>query len=245
MPKDTPLCAAVTNEDVLGVKQLLLNLDMDVNWCTSKGKTALYLACRNKNKYIITLLFRHPKIDINFKKIGCKTAFTVAVETGDSDIIQMFLKDYRFSKQQHLKSLGINSKEFDPLIYKLLFAHELMDYTYISPTTNFLFNTAAREFYQQRTENRQQSILLNQTEFRIKQKLAAEVHTLVVCVSDDYFVLKTVSDDNSDVNAYRFFCITTMLPMEIQMLICNRVARSMRNNILSSDFNHALKYALL
>jgi len=242
MPKDSPLCNAVTNDHIGKVKLLLTEPNLDVNWCTSKGKTALSLACRNKNKYIVTLLFRHPRININFKKSGCKTAFTVAVETNDSELIQMFLKDSRFDKHQHLKYLACNSHDSGPLLFKLLFAYELMDYVYFSPRINFIYNKTVYEFYEQRSDNRQKVISLNQAEFRVKQTLAAELHTLVVCVADDYFRLNHI---NVNDHTHRFFCMTTILPMELQMLICNRFAGSTNNNIPSIDFNYALKCTLL
>ena len=62
---------------------------------------------------------------------------------------------------------------------------------------------------------------------------AAELFATIVFLCDSYFAIK------SDNKAARFFRIIRTIPMEIQMVVCNRVYGSKKETILSSDSEKA------
>jgi hypothetical protein len=62
---------------------------------------------------------------------------------------------------------------------------------------------------------------------------------LVVLLSDDYYELKQQNNDNHA--ALRFFQIIKVLPYELQTILVNMVYGDTQKNILSKDFNEALK----
>jgi len=76
------------------------------------------------------------------------------------------------------------------------------------------------------------------------------VFALVVFLSDDFLVIKKKStnadegmdDPNSEVNKLRrFFRITQVLPIELQMMVCNRLFGSARDLIRTVHSEVAFK----
>jgi len=63
---------------------------------------------------------------------------------------------------------------------------------------------------------------------RLRESFAGEVFTLIVFICDD---LLNIRPDPSPVA--RFFHITVQLPMELQMVLCNRVFGSGKDNVLT------------
>jgi len=59
---------------------------------------------------------------------------------------------------------------------------------------------------------------------------------LAVFISDDYFLIKSDRFQNE----VKFFNIVSMLPMELQMIICNHVYNMNRINITSAEVNKTL-----
>ena len=65
---------------------------------------------------------------------------------------------------------------------------------------------------------------------------SAELFALVVFVSDGYFALKKDKTPKS-----RFLAMVTQLPMEVQMLVCNRLFRSSRLFVTAANTELAMK----
>lgn len=62
----------------------------------------------------------------------------------------------------------------------------------------------------------------------------------MVLLCDGY--LKLLGDDSSP--AHRFFKMAARLPMELQMVVCNRAYGSPKDSINSTQFNQGLKSVL-
>jgi len=80
-------------------------------------------------------------------------------------------------------------------------------------------------------------------ELRVKlgvlDTLAAEIFALTVFLCDDLLQLKPTSHPAAA--ATRFFTIASKLPLELQMVLCHRAVRSMKQNILRKDSEAAFK----
>jgi len=76
----------------------------------------------------------------------------------------------------------------------------------------------------------------------IQPYFIAEVFTLIVLLCDDYLQPKQcyINDDNVK-DVIRFFSITSRLPMDLQMVICNRMFMSQSNHVLSRHLYLAMK----
>jgi len=68
-------------------------------------------------------------------------------------------------------------------------------------------------------------------EFEIVEKEVSQVFALVIFVCDDY--LKVRAHITRDKSAARFFSIMSRLPIELQMMICNRLFRSENDLVLT------------
>ena len=83
-----------------------------------------------------------------------------------------------------------------------------------------------------------------QTQDELREKLglpvsrASQVFALVVFLCDDLLKIK---QGEGHTTAGRFFRIATLLPMELQMVLCHRVVGSKKQNILSRDSEHSFK----
>jgi len=250
----SPLCDAVVTDNVTEVKRLLAKPETNVNWCTKDGKTALAFACQKGNTFIVTLLFRHPGIHINSMDGNnmSQSAFYMALESNNEYIIQMFLKDSRFYRAKSLALVHYQSRDCGSLLYNLLFAYKYHNDIIVNDQLYHVYHQTAKDFIQRRKTGLQQAILDNQIRYKVKQQLAAGIFSLIVCVCDGLLYLRDVDpltnmniDINLNIKTHRFFYITRLLPMELQMAICYRTVGSMLNNILSAEINVALKHALV
>ena len=77
------------------------------------------------------------------------------------------------------------------------------------------------------------------------ETLAAEVFALVVFICDNLFQLKRERTSSrlkiAAASAIRFFAITMRLPMELQMIVCNRCFGSVKEGILRRESEAAFK----
>jgi hypothetical protein len=80
----------------------------------------------------------------------------------------------------------------------------------------------------------------------IRDPYIGEVFSLVVFLSDDFLSLKPdTSDDGDNVDqnrkTKRFFVIARMLPMELQMVLCNRIFKSPKDLVLKKHSEPGFK----
>lgn len=64
---------------------------------------------------------------------------------------------------------------------------------------------------------------------------AGELMALVIYFSDDYLRLRTLGADPKEGNFGRFFQLAAKLPIELQMVLCNRACSLTHSVILSRD----------
>lgn len=77
-----------------------------------------------------------------------------------------------------------------------------------------------------------------------KDKYSAEVFALAVLHCDDYLALKSAEQTGNNENhqiAARFFQVASRLPMELQMVLCNRLYGLERTLIPAKDRDEAIR----
>jgi len=77
---------------------------------------------------------------------------------------------------------------------------------------------------------------------KLQEYDSVSIFVLVVLLADDYYSLKLKTDENH--NAIRFFNMMLKLPMDLQMVICNRLFELPKNVIQAKLVNLALKLML-
>jgi len=88
-----------------------------------------------------------------------------------------------------------------------------------------------------------QQLLLSLSLSLSTECLSAHLFSLTVLHSDSYLLLKSpASDDRQITQATRFFKMTSRLPLELQMIVCNRVFRVSRDLISTKDSEPAFRY---
>ena len=75
----------------------------------------------------------------------------------------------------------------------------------------------------------------------VRELYVAEVFALVVLLSDHFLKFRMALNSPSEVAVKRFFAMLFALPMELQMMVCNRVFGSSRDAVLSRHLALALK----
>ena len=74
--------------------------------------------------------------------------------------------------------------------------------------------------------------------------LAAELYAITVFLCDGLLQLKLTAMEPSNraaIPAHQFFVIAKRFPLELQMILCHRVAGSMKQNILHKDSEAAFQ----
>jgi len=75
----------------------------------------------------------------------------------------------------------------------------------------------------------------------------AEVFGLVILLCDGILqvvVVEAAGEDDIDLHRKRFFGMVRRLPMELQMVLCNRLHESHRNSVLTKNSEPAFRAIL-
>ena len=87
---------AAEDDKVKDVKEILrTNPNLDVNWKSEEGRTALIIACEIDHDSIVSILLTHPDIDVNLKDKHGWTSFNSAWINGCASVVRLLLKDSR------------------------------------------------------------------------------------------------------------------------------------------------------
>jgi len=206
------------------IKYLLEYQGFDVNALDDSGHTALHDCIRkNKPKEIIQLLLLCPRVDITIKSHSGLTPLHLAALQGKIWVIKMmfFHKGSIFftDKQGIMLTLNEVKDNLKELGIKNREAVKLLIRSHTNP------KQVSSETY---------------LEYRDPVLSAAHLFVLIVMLCDEYLTLKHYIFRNP--KADRFFKIMRRLPIEIQMIICNKVHGLPRETIRVHNINVILEY---
>jgi len=244
---------AVHDGNVEEVKGILRNnLNLDVNWMSGQlgGATALHLACENGQGAIASILLAHPGIDVNSKTNAGQTPFMSACRNGFPSCGRLLLKDSRakinepndigYPPLRNLASYGYvgiimwwiaSGREMDlgdPGDYftdALWRANERRD------------KSGAVPLLERFKENQEETRHAMRVELGWYDELAAEMFAMVVFVSDGLLQMK----DPAPTPASKFFNIARKVPLELQMILCCRLAGTSKEIIQGKNSEAAFK----
>jgi len=197
------------------IGELLKHSKMDLNARDKGGRTPFIWACASNTAEGAILLLNDARVDINCKDNQGDNGLMRAASHGRIKTIEQILASLRHISKADIKSAIKEAKRQVakyPDIVSLLEA-----------------------YHSQRFET-----LKN---LRSKLKLLdygpVSLFVLVVLLADDYYALKQQEDGQ---NAVRFFNLVLKLPMDLQMVVCNRLYDLPGDFIRTNLVNLALKF---
>jgi len=244
---------AVINRKIHEALALLRNHGdlINVNYFDCVRWTALHNACCAGNASLVRALLSRPDVKVNLKSIQGETPFTLACIHGRSRVVRLLLQDRR---------VDINSKDvnFSPLFW-LACKNHLDTMRWVIASERILdlgtpghFETDVLGISFIRGHQEMTCLLSNFKDnpagTRLQTKLAlglfyvlaAKLFGLVVLHCDGYLRFHPECPDK----VARFLSITAQLPMELQMVVCNRAFGSMRTMIPKKDSDAAFRVLL-
>jgi len=257
-PVEQKLCRASEDGCVEEVLSLLSdNPGLDVNWAEPETYwTSLHLASFYGHVEVVKLLLAHPHINVNVLTSFKCSPFLLCCDNGHTSVVQMLLKDPRvditLEDDDNCTSLWWAAYYGHHEVIEWLIANGRDLANLVNVKGNYFIDieyTAleiAREGNQTEAAAVLERFMSNpgQTRHELRVKLgvldamAAEVFALTVFLCDDLLQLQPT---DSCAARIKFFVIASMLPMELQMILCHRVVGSMKQTILRKDSEPAFK----
>jgi len=260
--------ACLKPDNLHEIQQLLQTKpNLSINFQTNEYPhySPLHLACSQGKLALIELLLNHPGVDPNFQNIFSVTPFLTACEFGRASAVQLLLQDKRVDVKlcDMLGRSGfwyaVYSGHVD-CVECMLIHNKLMQVqvyggwssagAYLSRSVMELARLRKKEDVENLLKAFQADpdSVIQDLQFKGTFKNAARTFIFGVMICDDYFSIPSSSSSSPSSqdhqNARRFFRILINLPMELQMLICNRLHRVNKIFIPVEAVNHELRYVL-
>jgi len=268
-PVEKLLFDAAWGGSVDGVSSLLKDHpEINVNWTNDHQLTPLHAACWKDRVAVVKLLLTLPNINVNVKDMSGRTPFSLSCFMGSVSAVLVLLKDSRVNvaleNHNGCTPLWFASYYGQHEIVEWLIAsgRDLGD---IRSKKQAFFSSdgcTALEIARQMNAMEIVSLLerfmanptLTRHELRVRlgvlKELAAELFAAVVFLCDGLLQRKPASHPaatpkpatDAAIAATRFFAIAEKLPIELQMILCQRVVGSVKDSVLSKDSEAAFKF---
>ena len=211
------------------VKYLLSLKGIDPNKPMDDGSTPFNLACQNGHKEVVSLLLADPRIDPNKPDNDQRTPLWMASQDGHLEVVQ------------HLLASG---REIDTEMKSTYNNNTAAEQGRESGTAAKRANESAEDFQRRRLNGPLCADLIDEYEHDpvavrhrlrrqpgLREYFIGHLFALVVFHSDSFVVI----NERLAHPGIKRFRITSRLPLEIQMIICNRIFGSPKDIILSRD----------
>ena len=237
-----PLClmdllTATLLRDSKRVNRLLRNPQLNVNWGTDAGRTALHSACHYGYDEIVTVLLAHPLINVNQRDGNGFTGFLLACSTGRITTLWLLLQDSRVEITNGDEAANLN------LCLSLQVRVEVAELVMLLRTEKLLALMAEWRREKKRIPAGRPMARFERNplqvchdvgvKWNVEKFMVAELYAMVVFTCDGLLALKSPKHTRKIKNWKRtkFLKIAQQLPMELQMLMCNRVYSMARDGV--------------
>jgi len=265
--KEEALWQACTEGDLPAVKLLLADSSVNVNWADAVfRRTSFYRACFFGQALVVEHLLGRSQVDVNLAQKDGATPVCVACQEGMEDVVGLLLLDNRVELNKFASDssspLWMGAQEGQLRVVQQLLAsgREIdtaakSEYDGTTPAQHARI-IASQPKLEHETEvdavrradlcSRIADLIddydRDQTKVRadlrgipgLREHFAAHTFALVVFYCDEFVTL----DAGCPPQVGRFFAVAASLPMDLQMVLCNRLFRS-GSNIVSSAHSEA------
>jgi len=246
------------------VSWLLADPRINPNKPRDTGATPFYIACECGRREVVSLLLADPRVDPNMAMNNGTTPFSVACQEGHPEVVSLLLADSRLDPNKPDNGQSTPLWQASQYGHLVIVQHLLASEREIDTRTRSSFNntTAAeqgRGMGTRRKENdeteevfrrsldcgplcadlideyeRDPTAVKNRLRCRpgLREFFIGHLFALVVFHSDNFVV---TNEKTAGSFTKRFFKIVSQLPLDIQMVLCNRIFESPKDIILSRD----------
>lgn len=203
------------------IRILLSVPGIDVNQESNYEQTSFHMSCNKWQILCFLSLFNDSRVNVNKPNKGGYTPLYYISAGGYLNNLMWMIS----SDRQQCMDLGQpGDYKTDAIRAAKLYGREKV----LSLLT---------QFKEQPHETKHKSRL----KIRWYQKCASDMFALVIFVCDDLLQIKQQNTIPNYDKSVRFFTIVKQLPMDLQMVLCNRYSGSMRTNIITHDSEPAFK----
>jgi len=202
LPTITVLQFAAMQGDYAIVDHLLAHPNIDVNQTDESGNTALHLAAVEGHDHIVRLLLDDDRVIPDFLNGFNQTPLYAAATSGAMECVEEFLVTENTFDLSH---------QVDLIVFKPTFVEMLEMFLESDKDLMEIVNLLKRYQADPKTVRKELQDKMGVTQWKV-----AELYAQVIFISDG--LLKP----NIRTREGRFFALAERLPMELQMLLCNR-----------------------
>jgi len=246
----------IKNAEAKSLLQSTPRASFDINWINSNNQNCgfLHAACtRNRHEIVIELL-KHPDINPNQKQGAGWTPFHFTCYWNEVESLRLLLNDSRvnITDEDDDGNTGLMLAIYDghtEVIEKVLASMRNLTKMDVICTLNLAQEWMRPQIVSLLQDYRTQPF---NTVKRLRVKLnlkeygpvTAFVHVILLC--DGYYALKAQhhADHILERKSKGFFQMVIKVPLELQMMICNRIFDLPTNLIKANLINQALKFMI-
>jgi len=228
------------------------------------GATPLFMACQKGHQEVVSLLLADPRIDPNKPNKNEATPFFIACQNGHKEVVSLLLADPRIdpnkpkndqstplwfaSKNGHLvivQHLLASGREIDTRRRSTFNNNTAAEQGRQQPSVPKSSGEAEDDFQRRKTNGPLCADLIDKYEHDLvavrhrlrrqpglREYFIGHLFALVVFHSDSFAI---TNEKTAHSYTRRFFRITSQLPLDLQMVLCNRIFGSPRDIIHSRD----------
>lgn len=234
--------------------------------------TPLHIACTRGDPTIITELLHHPCIDVNRLDANDMSPFMLSCQVGRVKPLRALLPDHRvnlnlftprgstgiwyascFGKVQAVMAIIASGRDVNLQTKGKHYDGRMLTAAGIAQVNK---QPDLAKLLADFEENQEKMRFEAKLSLGQRECLSSHLFALTVLYSDQYLALVAPSSTSSsstatateeaaapqEEKAARFFRVITRLPLELQMIVCNRVFRLARDLISTKDSEPAFRY---
>jgi len=224
------------------VTELLKHPDIDPNLRDDHDENAAFMkACYFESVQCVSLLLNDARVDVNWSTIHGDTGLSIAASCGFTQVVEHILASMRqideshviFARKQAEKGTFFRKEEEYPKIASILLEYQLHP-----------FETMRKLRIKLKLEDGPSSVfthvaLLCDGYYALQNKEATT--SMVLSLFSKLWDNQTIEANFNELKAFKFFYIMLQLPMELHMVICNRIFDSPKNLIKASRIEAVLR----